>query len=479
MKHKISQKVYYSKWYKFISIALFISLLLCLFFKCCKSTDTVSYQENNPSTIEYIETNPNEIADNQRNSSRVYPNRPLPINPEKVIIIEDDPLKRSAVKDLINVYLMDTVQIQYFVQNIQTKLPTFNLQPTYYAEEYKRVQFSVNESDKSIAMNEIMKDSLNVKYVTHEWVYKQSNNALNDPDFQNIDNFWFYEDIGLLEVWKITKGSEDIKIAVLDDGFDLNHKELKNRYINPWNIMNYSDNVYAHPEHLFHGTHVAGTIVGESENDFGISGVAPGCQFIPVQISDESGYISMTSILDGIFYALKNNADIINLSLGYMLSEEVQHLDQIQQETIRDNYLLDEEKLWDEVFEIAEKSNTIIVQAAGNQNILAEIDPMKRSFNSIVVGSLDKNSNQSVFSNYGERVTVYAPGENIYSSLPNNQMGNLDGTSMSTPIVAGCVALIKSFKPQISAKEIRDLINSTTEERNGKINIDEIFKKLS
>lgn len=443
--YEIKQKVYFLSAYKWIALGLLILIIICLTFKCCNFNNSAKDNKKTSINLPF------------KQKDRAFPPsqqiRLIPIDSTQVEQDIEDPLGRYAVRQLLNVYLKETVNLKKFVLNLKGILPKDSIVVNYYADAYKRVQFVVKEDRKRFIKSKLKQDTTNVKFVTNEWVYKNSR-VINDPDFSDPKNSWFYDIIGVFEVWKKTKGSSDIKIAVLDDGFDLNHIEIKNKYDSGWNVFDYSSTIYADPKLNFHGTHVAGTIVGEQGNKFGISGVAPDCTFIPIQISNESGIITTTSILDGIFYALKNDADIINLSLGFSLGKKAQELSLNEQNLIRKTEFLDEENLWNEVFEIAQKDNVVIVQAAGNDNIFAGIDPMKRSEKSIVVGALDEKLNKANFSNYGSDVNAYAPGTKIYSSLPKNQMGYLDGTSMSTPIITGCVALFKSLNPDYSAEEI-------------------------
>lgn len=470
VKHNIKKRVWFYKWYKWAALILFILLLLCVFLKCC-NRDTTSHSQNRS------QDQSNNLVDNGKSDKHdlSIPIRRTPIDPDKIEQSPDDPLQRDFVNDLINVYLQDTVNFSNFYNLTKNNLSQYTIVATDTAEAYKRIQFQVDKTEIEAIISILRVDTLNVKYATYEWVLKNTKNpSVNDPDFSQNDNSWFYDKIGVFNAWNTTMGDSSIKIAVLDDGFDLNHKELITKYIFPWNTISNNDQVYANSNTNFHGTHVAGTIIGEANNNFGISGVAPKCQFIPIQISDNSGYITTSSILDGLFYALKNKADIINLSLGFSLGPKAKNMNKGEQQSIIDNSLKDEEELWNDVFEIAKNSNTIIVQAAGNDAIMAGVDPMKRSKNSIVVGALNASLNPTTFTNYGSFVDIYAPGKQIYSSLPNNQMGYLDGTSMASPIVAGCVALIKSHKPNLTAKELIELVKKSAN-KNNVINLTTIF----
>jgi subtilisin family serine protease len=188
--------------------------------------------------------------------------------------------------------------------------------------------------------------------------------------------------------------------------------------------------------------------------------------------------MTTSSILDGIFYALKNDANVINMSLGIDLSSAYGNLTEEQQKTYAKTIYKDEAAMWNEVYEIADKDGVVIVQAAGNSSVIAALDPMKRSKISIIVGASDRNKKIAKFSNFGEEVDIYAPGVNIYSSVPNQQFKTMDGTSMASPIVAGCIALLKSMNNNLSTTEIKQLINDTAEDVNNEFKLIQVNKLL-
>ena len=91
----------------------------------------------------------------------------------------------------------------------------------------------------------------------------------------------------------------------MTDAFDLNHEELKGKYFKPYNVITHNDNVVPSGKH---GTHVAGLALANGNNGKGIAGVAPNCLLMPIQASMGNGKFSMTDVVDGILYALKNGA---------------------------------------------------------------------------------------------------------------------------------------------------------------------------
>tara|TARA_B110000285_G_scaffold13974_1_gene13789 strand:+ start:6554 stop:7987 length:1434 start_codon:yes stop_codon:yes gene_type:complete len=453
--HKIKRKSRFYKWWKWVALVLFLLLLFCFLFKCCDKDrrDFLAAPE------QIIEGNTDVGYDYYPEN----PNRLNPIDTSMIEILPDDPLKREVVTNLINVYCHDTVELKRMAKEFIIEFPADSIKVSYYAEEYKRIQFQIPPSRRESLMDNLRLDVLDVKFVVDEWIISssQTSSIPSDPGYSDSEKRWFYEDIGLFDAWKYGLGDPRITIAVIDDSFDPKHTELLGKFVKPWNVIDYNKNVNGDLKR-FHGTHVAGTVGGNAENGFGISGVAPNCKIMPIQVADMSGNMTLTAILDGIFYALKNDVDVINMSLG----QEFGHLaglDITEQNRLARTINLDEAKMWDEVYKIAEEQGVIIVQAAGNSSVLASIDPMKRSKNSLIVGALDRSRKTANFSNVGEAVNVFAPGVEIYSSLPNNKMGPLQGTSMASPIVAGCVALIKSKKNDIGITELIQIIKDTGE----------------
>lgn len=408
----------------------------------------------------------------------------MPIDTTMIKRSPDDPLNREVVSNLLNVYLLDTSNIQRFVEKVRIALPTDSVVATFFAEEYKRVQLQM-KSGRVSEIREILKSDFDdVKFVVPEWVSRKPLRvSYSDPGFKRSEQSWHLTEIGLFDAWsQYGMGDSSILIAVIDDSFDLNHPELKGKSVSPWNVFAYSSKVDASSARMIHGTHVSALVVGKVNNRVGASGVAPNCLFMPIQISDVSGIISSSAILDGIFYALKNKATIINLSLGMALDGLPPNLSVDDQTQLVKNASLDEAQLWDEVFAIAQSEGVIIVQAAGNNGLMAAVDPMKRSVNSIVVGAVSSDMSKADFSNWGSDVTVYAPGEQIFSAIPGNKFSPLDGTSMACPIVSGCIALALSQNKDLTLQRLKELIVQTGERVQNEpgvfIRIDKLLKVI-
>ena len=218
-------------------------------------------------------------------------------------------------------------------------------------------------------------------------------------------------------VWTVTKG-EGIRVAILDTGIS-DHTDL----ITAWkkdNAINCSSDPTWEDKGSGHGTHVAGIIAG-SDNDFGVVGVAPNCEIIPIKVLDDSGAGNYESIEKGLRNAINMNVDIINMSLGSSTAPP---------ETLHD------------LIRQAVAQGIVIVAAAGNDahavNYPARYDEV------IAVAALDQNGCLATFTSKDETVDIVAPGVDIYSTYLHNEYCKMSGTSQASPFVAGICALIKS-----------------------------------
>jgi hypothetical protein len=138
-KHNVKQRVWFFSWLKWVSLVLFLLLLLCVLLKCCN-------QRNQPVVddviIDYREPIPSPVANRWIDN----PNQRPSIDTNYIGFIPDDPLRRRGVNNLLNVYLEDTTSIEGFVARVQNSYPEDSITVNYYADEYKRVQFKINEA---------------------------------------------------------------------------------------------------------------------------------------------------------------------------------------------------------------------------------------------------------------------------------------------------------------------------------------------
>lgn len=241
-------------------------------------------------------------------------------------------------------------------------------------------------------------------------------------------------------VWNQTRG-RGVKVAVLDTGCDSDHPDLKARIIGG---RNFTDDDEGDPE-IFkdyngHGTHVAGTIAA-AENEDGVVGVAPEADLLIIKVLNKQGSGQYDWIVQGIYYAIEQQADIISMSLGG--PEDVPELHEAVKKAVA--------------------SQILVICAAGNERDRDDrTDELgyPGCYNEVIsVGAINFDRHASEFSNSNNEVDLVAPGEDILSTVPGGKYATFSGTSMATPHVAGALALIKqlanaSFERELTEPEL-------------------------
>lgn len=469
-----------SRYYFYLLIALFLVIVfwVWLFHK----------DKYHPYRNQIIDNRGNINEDNRNSNIRKFNNDyeryrqllPDEIGKVEVIdtseIITDPNSGRRIVGNLVNIAIKnEDKNLKTFVVDFFSKFNKNEYQIVYLDSIINRIQVKMNH-EKTLGFKNKIKDKLN-NYDLLVWdeVLFQNNYAFNDKGLNNKMYSWYFDAINIEKAWKSSRGKSDIVIAVIDNGFDLNHPELVGKSIKPYNVVEKNQNVT--PIHVNHGTHVASTIVANANNNFGLLGIAPNCKFMPIKVSDNNGLISNSYIIDAILYAIKNNASVINLSLGIAIDPNFEIPPNKQEEYIH-FYAKDEESFWDELFKYADEKKVTCVIAAGNNNMLTGFDPFQRSKYTIKVGAIDQRLKKAVFSNYGDYTNIYAPGVHIYSAKPNRSFEFLDGTSMATPIVAGSIALMKSKNKNISTKKIIEKLESSSKKIDD-IKLLDVYKLLN
>ena len=226
-----------------------------------------------------------------------------------------------------------------------------------------------------------------------------------------------------------------------------------------------------------HGTHVAGIIAAKRQNGIGINGIADNVQIMGVRMVPD-GDERDKDVANGIRYAVDNGAKVINMSFGK-------------------GYVYNK-KTVDEAIKYAEKKDVLLVHAAGNdaKNIdMTKNYPTKyytdsldavtgEASNWITVGATSSGLDGDLlaeFSNFGYRsVDVFAPGVKINSTMPKSTYKEQNGTSMAAPVVSGLAALLRSYYPELSAKEVKEIIlkSATKVDEKVKIRVDGSTKKV-
>ncbi len=246
--------------------------------------------------------------------------------------------------------------------------------------------------------------------------------------------------------------------------FDPRSEIVKDDYMNSKEKY-YGNNDVTGPDAL-HGTHVAGIVGASRGNDVGMDGVADNVVLMSVRTVPD-GDERDKDVANAIRYSVDNGAKIINMSFGK-------------------GYKFDK-KAVDKAVCYAQKKGVLLVHAAGNSHLDTDTEAnypnkywkdkntKKPFYNWIEVGALswkDGADAPATFSNYGARnVDLFAPGVDIYSTTPDNGYQALNGTSMASPVVAGVAALVWSYYPELTVKELRQVLVESTIKVEGKVYI--------
>ncbi len=202
-----------------------------------------------------------------------------------------------------------------------------------------------------------------------------------------------------------------------------------------------------------HGTHVSGIIGAVRHNNIGINGIADNVIIMPIR-NTPMGDEADKDVANGIRYAVDNGAKIINMSFGKDFSP--------QKEAV------------DEAVKYAQEKGVLLVHAAGNDNKNTDyfynypsalLKDGSVADNWIEVGASSFNLNEKLpatFSNYGNvSVDIFAPGVDIYATLPNNAYDTRSGTSMAAPVVSGIAALLFSYFPHLTPEQVISIITES------------------
>lgn len=265
--------------------------------------------------------------------------------------------------------------------------------------------------------------------------------TVNDPGYGEQ---WWVPHVKAESMWKYAEyQQEKVVVAVIDSGVDVNHVDLKNR-IEPGGYDFYANSSIITDWHG-HGTKVAGVIAAQAGNGQGIAGIAGpyDVSMLPIKIVNSSGKSNTAILIKALEYAIAEQVDVINLSLGGDSFSAIEN----------------------EVIQRAIDAGIVVVAAAGNDAKKGNPIIYPASYDNVIsVGAVDDTNNWSVFSNFNVFVTLVAPGERVLTTFPNQSYGNDAGTSFSTPIVSGTVAMMKALEPGLSNREIEGLLTMTAQD---------------
>jgi len=378
--------------------------------------------------------------------------------PKYISVLPSTPLREDERREF--------VAYQRMISDYTTKLDQANFGNLNYGrlkEEIDAIAHSLSKDVKDITKVDI--DTFKPKTDRQKLAIRMTKRELSDT--KSFEDFY-----------KELEEGVDYYQAQVD--YHLN-KSFDPRHIVGDNYENADERFYGNADiqgpDADHGTHVAGIIGAKRHNGIGIDGIADNVQIMGVRIVPD-GDERDKDVANGIRYAVDNGAKVINMSFGK-------------------GYVYNK-KTVDEAIKYAEQKDVLLVHAAGNDakdNDLIKNYPMKyytdsldavtgEASNWITVGATSSGLDGDLlaeFSNYGYRsVDVFAPGVKINSTMPESTYKEQNGTSMAAPVVSGLATILRSYYPELTAKEVKDIIlkSVTKVDEKVKIRVDGSTKKV-
>ncbi len=290
------------------------------------------------------------------------------------------------------------------------------------------------------------------------------------PNDLNTGQQWSLVKINAKAAWDVTHGSQSVVIAIIDNGVLTTHEDIAaNLWVNTGEIAGngFDDDLNGYTDDrngydvadmdgnpnppaginasdpFNHGTHCAGIASGVTDNGMGIASLGFSARIMAVKCTNsaDSGNV-LTHTTDGIVYAMRAGANIISMSFG---SPEKSTTEQLLMTT-------------------AHNKGIVLVAAAANDDTSAPSYPAAYT-GVISVGATDEQDRKAAFSNYGTTVDVMAPGQSIHSTLASgtNAYGDLSGTSMACPLVAGLASLVLAVHPGFTPDQVEAQIKNNAD----------------
>ncbi len=261
------------------------------------------------------------------------------------------------------------------------------------------------------------------------------------PDDEYYPEEWWPAAANLPAAWDTTTGSADVVIAIIDTGITENVEDFAGGNVKPYSIAYHSAEWPAWEDIVGHGTAVAGVAAAEGDNGVGIAGAAWAPSIMPVHVSDteETAY---SVLAEGITYAVDNGADVINISMGKHEDVGIIH----------------------DAVDYAVDNGVTVVASAGNEGDGVGVTYPAAYPEVIAVGATNVSNRRASFSCTGQELDLVGPGTNILTWWTDNTsywLESVDGTSFSSPVVAGVAALMLSENPRLTPAQVQEVLRTT------------------
>ncbi|MBL8446078.1 MAG: S8 family serine peptidase [Zoogloeaceae bacterium] len=288
------------------------------------------------------------------------------------------------------------------------------------------VELATKGSEKAMAA--LLAHNPHVAFAELDMVVRPAATA-DDPYFSSA---WHLQKLNIPSAWDVANGT-GVVVAVLDSGVDGGHPDLVNQMVPGWNFYDNNANT---SDVNGHGTQVAGAVAASTNNSIGVSAVAPGAKIMPVRISLPDGTAYYSTMASGLTWAANNGAKVANISYQSVSGSS----------TVANAALYLKNK------------GGVTVVAAGNTGVEQTFAPTDAMLS---VSATDASDNKASWSSFGSYVDIAAPGVGILSTTAGGGYAAVSGTSFSSPITAGVVALMMNANAALSPTDIEQLLFGT------------------
>jgi subtilisin family serine protease len=271
-------------------------------------------------------------------------------------------------------------------------------------------------------------------YVERDY-YAHTAAVPNDPSYGSQ---WHLPRIQTPQAWNVTTGTASIVVAVVDTGVYAVHPDLASKITPGWNFVASNADT---TDVLGHGTAVAGVVAAASNNSIGVTGVSWASRIMPLVVVDEYDRAAYSHIAAAIQYAADHGARVINVSIGGSSPSA----------TLQN------------AVDYAWNKGSMVFASAMNEAVSSPYYPAACN-RAIAVSATDSGDRLASFSNYGNWITLAAPGSAILSTVNGGGYGYWFGTSFASPIAAGVAALCLAVNPTLTNPEVVSMLQQSADD---------------
>lgn len=379
----------------------------------------------------------------------------------------------------VNLVFKKTISLQKIAQLIDAvPLKPERIQTLGNIEPYTVVSVKWSEKINPDSLTAALSTVPEFEFLEPNFVYRLHQvQSLNDP---LLTSQWYFSYMNAMYFYREHPGIQrEIIVGIIDSGIDYQHEDLEEIFwINTAEDINhngrldsldingvdddgngYVDDVIGYdfvdspdlpapgdylgedpfPDDEFgssgHGTGVAGIIAAMANNEKGIAGISPAAKIMNLRTGSALGYLETDDVVKAILYAVNNGADIINMSFGDQYASRLLKL----------------------AIDYAHRQGVLLIASAGNNGTDDPVYPA--AFENVIgVSAINSNGQPAGFSNFGEWISLAAPGQSLLTTVKNNQYRELSGTSFSAPIVSAIASLMFTQHPTSSVDEISSMM---------------------